>query len=222
VRFSQYRSTAKERDTESGNDYFGARYYASSMGRFMSPDWSSNPVAIPFAKIENPQSLNLYSYVQNNPLSRVDKDGHDDYTYDQSGKQTGYVKRSAWHNFWAGNSYSMNLTAGGSISLYGPVNQLANGQQYNIVSASDTMKAASSFVGQNAGKAQGMTLDQFKNASKNGAEFDFKRQLSGTSLYMWSDGKAYDSDGIGNITWGFLSVGAVHGSISNHCCPAIS
>jgi len=31
-------STGKERDTKSGNDYFGARYYASSMGRFMSPD----------------------------------------------------------------------------------------------------------------------------------------------------------------------------------------
>jgi RHS repeat-associated protein len=29
-------STGKERDTESGNDYFGARYYASSMGRFMA------------------------------------------------------------------------------------------------------------------------------------------------------------------------------------------
>jgi RHS repeat-associated protein len=36
--FSRYRYTGKERDTESGNDYFGARYYASSMGRFMSPD----------------------------------------------------------------------------------------------------------------------------------------------------------------------------------------
>ena len=32
------RSTGKERDTESGNDYFGARYYGSSMGRFLSPD----------------------------------------------------------------------------------------------------------------------------------------------------------------------------------------
>jgi RHS repeat-associated protein len=41
------RITGKERDTESGNDYFGARYYASSMGRFMSPDWSAkeDPVA---------------------------------------------------------------------------------------------------------------------------------------------------------------------------------
>lgn len=31
-------STGKERDAESGNDYFGARYYASAMGRFLSPD----------------------------------------------------------------------------------------------------------------------------------------------------------------------------------------
>jgi hypothetical protein len=30
--------TGKERDTESGNDYFGARHYLSSMGRFLSPD----------------------------------------------------------------------------------------------------------------------------------------------------------------------------------------
>ena len=36
----QFCFTGKERDTESGNDYFGARYYSSSMGRFMSPDWS--------------------------------------------------------------------------------------------------------------------------------------------------------------------------------------
>ena len=34
------RSTGKERDAESGNDYFGARYYSSAMGRFMSPDWT--------------------------------------------------------------------------------------------------------------------------------------------------------------------------------------
>jgi len=33
-----YRYTGKERDTESGLDYFGARYYGSNMGRWMSPD----------------------------------------------------------------------------------------------------------------------------------------------------------------------------------------
>lgn len=64
--------TGKERDQESGNDYFLARYYGSSMGRFLSPDG-------PFdgSDQENPQSWNLYSYVQNNPLIGVDPDGHD-------------------------------------------------------------------------------------------------------------------------------------------------
>src|ERR1035441_2402177 len=70
------RSTGKERDAESGNDYFGARYYASSMGRFMSPDWSAKASAVPYADMSDPQSLNLYSYVRNNPLSRTDPNGH--------------------------------------------------------------------------------------------------------------------------------------------------
>jgi RHS repeat-associated protein len=71
------RYTGKERDSESGNDYFGARYYASTMGRFLSPDWSAKAEPVPYAKLDNPQSLNLYAYVLNNPLSRADLDGHD-------------------------------------------------------------------------------------------------------------------------------------------------
>jgi RHS repeat-associated protein len=73
-------STGKERDQESGNDYFGARYYASTMGRFLSPDWSAKAEPVPYAKLDNPQSLNLYAYVLNNPLSHVDPDGHDCHT----------------------------------------------------------------------------------------------------------------------------------------------
>jgi len=73
---SQFRFTGKERDAESGNDYFGARYYASSMGRFLSPDWSAKVEPVPYAKLDNPQSLNLYAYVGNNPLGRIDADGH--------------------------------------------------------------------------------------------------------------------------------------------------
>jgi RHS repeat-associated protein len=60
--------TGKERDQESGNDYFKYRYYASSMGRWLSPD----PSGLMYANREDPQSLNLYSYVGNNPLTRVD------------------------------------------------------------------------------------------------------------------------------------------------------
>jgi RHS repeat-associated protein len=70
------RSTGKERDSESGNDYFGARYYASSMGRWLSPDWSGAQVPVPYANLSDPQSLNLYAYVRNNPLGIYDPDGH--------------------------------------------------------------------------------------------------------------------------------------------------
>jgi RHS repeat-associated protein len=77
-----YVFTGKERDTESGNDYFGARYYDSNMGRFMSPD----PSQLYYADPTNPQSLNLYSYVLNNPLRNIDPDGlncyWDDGTHD--------------------------------------------------------------------------------------------------------------------------------------------
>jgi RHS repeat-associated protein len=65
------RCTGKERDTESGLDYFGARHYDSSMGRFMSPD----PTGLAYANPNNPQSLNLYGYALNNPLMNVDPTG---------------------------------------------------------------------------------------------------------------------------------------------------
>ena len=71
-----YKFTGKERDTESGLDMFGARYYSSSLGRFMTPDWAAKPTAVPYASFGNPQSLNLYSYVNNNPTTTRDPDGH--------------------------------------------------------------------------------------------------------------------------------------------------
>lgn len=73
---TEHHFTGKERDTESGLDYFGARYYASPMGRWMSPDWADKPEAVPYSSLDNPQSLNLYGYVLNNPLSKADADGH--------------------------------------------------------------------------------------------------------------------------------------------------
>jgi RHS repeat-associated protein len=68
--------TGKERDAESGLDMFGARYYGSNVGRFATPDWAVKPVTVPYANSGNPQSLNLYVYVENNPLYKPDLDGH--------------------------------------------------------------------------------------------------------------------------------------------------
>lgn len=42
----------------------------------MSPDWSAKAEPIPYAKLDNPQSLNLYEYVGNSPINKADADGH--------------------------------------------------------------------------------------------------------------------------------------------------
>jgi RHS repeat-associated protein len=72
----EYRFTGHEHDPETNNDYFGARYYSSTFGRFLTADWSATPVPIPYAVIGNPQTLNLYAYVENNPITGTDPDGH--------------------------------------------------------------------------------------------------------------------------------------------------
>lgn len=94
--------TSKERDTETGLDYFLARYYASVQGRFTSPDeftggpdelymFAEDAAANPtiYADLTNPQSLNKYQYTYNNPLRYVDPDGHEVETQDQQGQNPG-------------------------------------------------------------------------------------------------------------------------------------
>ncbi len=68
----RYKFTGQERDTESNLDNFKARYMASVMMRFTSPD----PSGLAFADLSNPQSLNLYAYVLNNPEIFVDPFGY--------------------------------------------------------------------------------------------------------------------------------------------------
>ncbi len=68
--------TGKERDQESGLDYFGARYYGSALGRFTSTD----PKIFSKKTVLNPQKWNKYSYVLNNPLALFDPDGQEELT----------------------------------------------------------------------------------------------------------------------------------------------
>jgi RHS repeat-associated protein len=74
-----HKYTSQEFDAETGFYYYNARYYNPILGRFISAD---SIVPDPF----NPQSLNRYSYVLNNPVNYNDPTGHDSFTtYDDSG-----------------------------------------------------------------------------------------------------------------------------------------
>jgi RHS repeat-associated protein len=73
---NNYKFEGKERDSETSNDEFGARYYSWRWGRWLSADWSSVPVPVPYANLTNPQTLNLYAMVADDPESFADLDGH--------------------------------------------------------------------------------------------------------------------------------------------------
>jgi RHS repeat-associated protein len=99
--------TGKEGDSESGNDYFGARYYASSMGRFLSPD----PILQNDLRLINPQRWNKYAYVINNPLILTDPTGKDAAYVNFNKMASGY-----------GHSGLLSIHADGSAtySRFGP------------------------------------------------------------------------------------------------------
>ena len=65
----RFQYTGQEKDKETGFQYYGARYYDSDFRRFLQPD----PI---IADIYDPQNLNRYSYVLNNPYKYVDPSGN--------------------------------------------------------------------------------------------------------------------------------------------------
>jgi RHS repeat-associated protein len=79
------RFTGKERDAETGLDWFATRYLSSAQGRFSSHDefpwWNLQHSEKEADKkqfadyIGNPQNWNMYAYVLNNPLNHTDPTG---------------------------------------------------------------------------------------------------------------------------------------------------
>ncbi|MEZ5355751.1 MAG: RHS repeat-associated core domain-containing protein [Bryobacteraceae bacterium] len=118
--------TGKERDAETGLDYFGARYMSSAQGRFTSPD----PL-LSSGRPWDPQSWNRYSYVLNNPLRYTDPLGL--YVWDGSlgGDTTddevrkNYAKKQANQIIGRRNDIRGALAAGAKINNAGVQSAIA-------------------------------------------------------------------------------------------------
>jgi RHS repeat-associated protein len=180
--------TGKERDAESGNDYFGARYYSSNMGRFMSPDSGADAtlgVPVPFADLENPQSLNLYGYVHNNPLRFTDPDGHATWADcgdgsrsqclfgDYNGEANQQNGRTVYWNAANGNWDNNDPTKMND----GRVNDLSGGQ---LLMAVPLGKLVGPLVGSAMSKASEALTNALGRTGEAAAETGAKTLLSGS------------------------------------------
>jgi RHS repeat-associated protein len=178
--------TGKERDAESGNDYFGARYFSSSMGRFLSPDvfWKDTHVA-------DPQSWNLYAYARNNPLRYTDPTGQNatvssSCTTDSNNHTTCNVNVSASFAIYAqsGSGLSQDQMNSAASTLQSSIQNAWSGSftqdgvSYNVStsvsvsvvgSESDAMKSgAQNVIGISNGNASA-TADSYVQAKGMGA-----------------------------------------------------
>ena len=125
---TEHHFTGKERDAETGNDYFGARYYANSVGRWLSPDWSAKVAPVPYANLDDPQSLNLYAYVRNNPLDVTDPDGHNEFTDWVSAEWT--KLKSYWSPKSTGQSPNAQNIPAGYKTIIVPDLESLNGHEH--------------------------------------------------------------------------------------------
>ena len=91
--------TSYERDSESGNDYAMARYNVNRLGRFSSADPLSGTIS-------NPQSLNRYPYVLNDPINLSDPlaltscDSNGDNCYDSVTVTADAPDEEDWGDPW--------------------------------------------------------------------------------------------------------------------------
>lgn len=170
--------TGKERDSESGLDNFGARYDASSMGRFMSPDPSNLSVDFWI-----PQTWNRYAYALNNPLSIVDRNGmwpfyvHDEIIDEafpgMSRQDLRILKDASWNMDYAKGqqsaerSFTHGMSDGGGTVFWGGGNEehdMIQADQFITDQIQAAQKAQAEWIAQGHTGIAPAALKAFGNA----------------------------------------------------------
>ncbi len=119
---SNYKFTDQELDPESGLYYYGARYYDTEIGRFISPDTIVQ-------NYSDPQTLNRYSYARNNPLIYTDPTGHwyyGDDEGDNNDEPTLTITTVKPTQQAQASQASQEPSISGSFSLITPINNVAD------------------------------------------------------------------------------------------------
>lgn len=135
------RFTGKERDAETGLDFFLARYCSGAQGRFTSPD----PL-LASGRPEDPQSWNRYAYARNNPLAYIDPTGMD-YEHLKD-RQKELIDQ------WASSQNEANETTVSAEDMY---NGLAESQRSSYESVTDGMMNTA--ITDESGNITGNALD---------------------------------------------------------------
>jgi RHS repeat-associated protein len=107
--------TGYERDDETGLDFAQARMYANRLGRFTTVD----PVTLTQERLIDPQRINLYAYVRNNPLILVDVFGEDLSTPGTKSQQDSYNQDLSGAANEKGENWKLK-TVDGKVQFDGP------------------------------------------------------------------------------------------------------
>ncbi len=149
---NHYKFTGKERDDETSLDYFGARYYASASGRFMSSD----PLGILKQKLLDPQQWDMYAYARNNPLKYRDPTGL--YVCEGQEAECKQIRqgiadaRIAMNSFQSGSAERASIQA--VLDFYGD-----EGKKNGVVVKFGDLSKEGAYADTNKGKVTTITFD---------------------------------------------------------------
>jgi len=201
----RYKFTGKERDAESGYDYFGARYYDSRIGRFTSVD----------RRAEKYPMLSSYHYASNNPLVFVDIHGDSVASFDNA---TGSFLRfeDDGKTEWSGRTVSYSgkgeMTVHNSFSFNDPsadITGIKNGVITRVVFVSDGLVDA--MIARSGVNGDMGFIERYQFAKENstsGGTMDYA--VRGVMIYgdlsknqfSVAQSTAYNLGDFGNYVWG--------------------